>query len=206
MERFAFPADQVTIRVEEWLRAYALVLRGGAALFDPSESVSREEWRSYTDKLHAPETVAGIQGIGFAALIPRAQLDHHIAMVRAAGFPDYTVSPAGERELYSAIVYLEPFRDRNLRAFGYDKFAEPVRRAAMIQARDSGRAVLSGKVALVQETGSDLQSVCAGLPPRGLLPPLAFLPLIEDHPLAVELAQGFGIARPMPAAQIPEWV
>ncbi|MBF0428785.1 MAG: CHASE domain-containing protein [Magnetococcales bacterium] len=36
------------------------------------------------------------------------------------------------------IIYLEPFKDRNLRAFGYDMLSEPVRRAAMGMARDSG--------------------------------------------------------------------
>ncbi|WP_151447916.1 CHASE domain-containing protein [Lacisediminimonas profundi] len=43
---------------------------------------------------------------------------------------------------------LEPFRGTNLRAFGYDMFAEPFRRAAMESARDTGRATLSGKVGL----------------------------------------------------------
>ena len=66
--------------------------------------------------------------------------------------------PAGERPLYTSIIYLEPFRDRNLRAFGYDMFSEPVRRAAMEQARDSGAPALSGKVELVQETGKEVQA------------------------------------------------
>ncbi len=40
---------------------------------------------------------------------------------------------------------------RNLRAFGFDMYSEPVRRAAMEAARDTGAAALSGKVVLVQE-------------------------------------------------------
>lgn len=39
----------------------------------------------------------------------------------------------------------------NQRAFGFDMFSEPVRRAAMERSRDTGRAALSGKVILVQE-------------------------------------------------------
>ncbi|MBF0417446.1 MAG: response regulator, partial [Magnetococcales bacterium] len=53
---------------------------------------------------------------------------------------------------------LEPFKDRNLRAFGFDMFSEPVRRAAMEQARDNGNSSVSGKVKLVQETVKDVQS------------------------------------------------
>jgi signal transduction histidine kinase len=37
-------------------------------------------------------------------------------------------------------------------------FSEPVRRKAMIAARDSGRAALSGKVLLMQETDEDIQA------------------------------------------------
>ncbi|ACL72932.1 diguanylate cyclase/phosphodiesterase with PAS/PAC and Chase sensor(s) [Thioalkalivibrio sulfidiphilus HL-EbGr7] len=157
IDHFSFAADQVTVKIDERLRAYALVLRGGAALFDASEEVTRDEWRAFTDKLSASETVVGIQGIGFSLLIRPEELEDHITRIRAEGFPEYQVWPAGERELYSAIVYLEPFRGRNLRAFGYDMFSEPVRRAAMIQARDTGMAALSGRVELVQETGTGVQ-------------------------------------------------
>ncbi len=44
------------------------------------------------------------------------------------------------------------------RQFGFDMYAEPVRRAAMDQARDTGEAALSGKVELVQETGTQVQA------------------------------------------------
>ena len=66
--------------------------------------------------------------------------------MRAEGFPDYAIHPAGERDPYTNIIYLEPFADRNLRAFGYDMYAEPVRREAMERARDTGLPALSGKI------------------------------------------------------------
>ncbi|WP_196800589.1 EAL domain-containing protein [Thioalkalivibrio sp. ALJ16] len=157
-DRFAFAADQVTIRIEERLDAYALVLRGAAGLFDASEEVTREEWRDYVRKLRVSDTLKRVQGIGFARLLQPDELAAHIAEVRAEGFPDYRVFPDEPREVYTSIVYLEPFDARNRRAFGYDMFSEPVRRAAMIQARDSGRAALTGRVQLVQETEHDVQA------------------------------------------------
>jgi hypothetical protein len=75
-------------------------------------------------------------------------LDRHTRAVRREGFPDYAVHPGGPRDPYTAIVFVEPFSGRNLRAFGFDMFQEPVRRAAMERARDQGRAALSGKVSL----------------------------------------------------------
>lgn len=155
---FAFTCDQIAIKIRERLTAYALILRGGAGLFVRSGRVGRDEWRAFVDLLRADESVPGIQGLGFAVQLRPDQLADHIDEVRAEGFPNYTVRPPGQRELYSAIVYLEPFRDRNLRAFGFDMYSEPVRRAAMERACDSGDAALSGKVELVQEDGNDVQA------------------------------------------------
>ncbi|HEU0153826.1 MAG TPA: CHASE domain-containing protein [Arenimonas sp.] len=155
--QMGFAAEQVSIKIGERLRAYEMILRGGAGLFAGSNDVSREDWRRFVEEFQASALVPGVQGIGFARAIAPDQLAAHEAAVRAEGFPDYRVRPEGPRELYTSILYLEPFRDRNLRAFGYDMYSEPVRRAAMVQARDTGEAALSGKVVLVQETEAQVQ-------------------------------------------------
>lgn len=156
--QFAFVCDQITLKIQERLNAYALILRGGSGLFSASEDITRQDWRTYVETLRADKSIQGIEGIGFSTLIPAEQLEQHIAQVRQQGFPDYTVKPSGIRPVYSSIVYLEPFTRRNLRAFGYDMYSEPVRRAAMEQARDTGQAALSGKVQLVQETETNIQA------------------------------------------------
>jgi len=155
---FDFICNEVQTNIAKRLAASAQLLHSGAGLFDASQTVSREQWRAFTNRLQIEQQLPGIQGVGFARLIPPAQLDQHIQEIRDEGFPDYTVRPGGERDIYSSIVYLEPFSDRNLRAFGYDMFSEAVRRAAMEQARDENRAILSGKVVLVQETSQDVQA------------------------------------------------
>jgi PAS domain S-box-containing protein len=137
---------------------HARILLSGAALFHASGAVTREQWRIFTSCLKVEEHLPGIQGLGFSLLIPRAELSLHTQGIRREGFPDYQVRPAGERELYSSIIYLEPFSGRNLRAFGYDMFSELVRRTAMERARDTDAPALSGKVVLVQETGQEVQA------------------------------------------------
>ena len=156
--QFASLCDQITLKIRERLTAYALLLQGGQGLFAASAAVTREEWRSYVEAVEASETVPGLQGIGFAEFITKEDLDVHVARLRGEGFPGYEVQPAGERDSYAAIVYLEPFAERNLRALGYDMFSESVRRQAMERARDTGTATLSGKVTLVQEDGHDVQA------------------------------------------------
>ena len=155
---FEFDNEQVAPRIEGRLHAHRQVLLGGAALFDSSDSVARNEWHDFAKRMQIDQQFQGIQGLGFAQLIPKPQLAGHIAAIRKQGFPQYAVRPEGEREIYSSIIYLEPFKDRNLRAFGFDMYSEPVRRAAMAQARDNNSAALSGKVTLVQETNKDVQA------------------------------------------------
>ncbi|HET8722976.1 MAG TPA: CHASE domain-containing protein [Anaeromyxobacteraceae bacterium] len=155
--RFEAAARRVATKITERLDSYDLMLRGAAGLFAASNEVSRGEFRRYVEELHLETRYRGVQGIGFAAIIPPGTLAAHEAAVRAEGFPGYAVHPAGEREITTSIVYLEPFSGRNLRAFGFDMFSEPVRRKAMAAARDGGDVATTGKVRLVQETEEDVQ-------------------------------------------------
>ncbi|MBK7453331.1 MAG: CHASE domain-containing protein [Anaerolineales bacterium] len=155
---FDFISSEIQLNIADRLSANAQVLFSGAALLESSGTVTREGWHIFIEQLRIEEQLPGIQGVGFALLIPPEQLDQHIQQIRDEGFPQYTVRPEGDRGIYSSIIYLEPFAGRNLRAFGYDMFSEPVRRAAMEQARDENTAVLSGKVVLVQETNEDVQA------------------------------------------------
>ena len=157
-QEFVSLCTDVKQQISRRLDDHARILLSGAALFNASEVVTREEWRCFTQYQKVEKQLPGIQGIGFALLIPRAELTRHIQEIRSEGFPEYKVKPEGDREFYTSIIYLEPFADRNLRAFGYDMFSDPVRRAAMEQARNTDSAALSGKVVLVQETGRTVQA------------------------------------------------
>lgn len=155
---FDFRVRDAASRIEQRLLAYEQILRGASGLFDSSRDVSRREFARYVLALHVEEDFPGIQGVGYSIIVQPGELARHIAGIRREGFPDYTVRPGGPRPLYTSIIFLEPFRDRNLRAFGYDMFSEPVRRAAMERARDTGHTAISGKVKLVQETEKDVQA------------------------------------------------
>lgn len=101
---------------------------------------------------------SGVQGLGFSQRILPAEKKAHIRQIREEGFPDYDIHPDGERPEYTSIIFLEPFDWRNQRAFGYDMFSEPTRKEAMVIARDTGSAALSGKITLLQETEKDVQA------------------------------------------------
>ncbi|MCJ7526239.1 MAG: CHASE domain-containing protein [Candidatus Aminicenantes bacterium] len=150
--------DSIILRITERLHNYMMILQGGAGLFAASEEVTRDEWRAYFKYRQVETFFPGIQGVGFSKVVRPSELARHIQGIRAEGYPDYSLWPEGERDVYTAIIFLEPFDARNRRAFGYDMFSEPVRRAAMERARDSGAVSISGKMTLVQETEKDVQT------------------------------------------------
>jgi diguanylate cyclase len=152
-----FRASESILRIGQRLQVYEQVLRATRGLFAASSDITRDEFHRFVDTLKLAQNYPGIQGIGFAAVVPPSEKERHIAAVRREGFPGYAITPAGRRELYTSIVYLEPFAGANLRAFGYDMYTDPVRRAAMERARDTGLAAASAKVTLVQEDGTDVQ-------------------------------------------------
>jgi len=154
---FLAQCAEIKTEIANKLDDHARILWSAAALFHASSQVSRREWHLFIEKQNIETQLPGTQAIGFALWIPREELSRHIQTVRDEGFPDYTVHPAGERDVYTPIVYLEPFSGRNLAAFGYDMFSDPVRRAAMRRARDGDAAALSRRVTLIQETDEDVQ-------------------------------------------------
>ena len=167
---FEIKAAQAIQTLELRMRDYVQILIGAKAFFVSSDTVSRKDWQKYYATLKLEENYPGIQGIGYAQVIRPQEMPDHLNQIRAEGFTNYAVRPEGKRNLYTSIIYLEPFDERNQRAFGFDMFSDTTRRSAMQMARDTRQPSLSGKVRLVQETGIDEQ---AGF--------LIYLPVYEDN-------------------------
>ena len=155
---FQLICDDIKNKIDTRLHNNAQLLRSGAALFMASDSVTRLEWKEFCERLQIARNLPGIQGVGYSLIIRKNEFPRHIQRMKNKGFIQYSINPSGEREIYTSVIYLEPFSDRNLRAFGYDMFAEHTRRKAMELSRDSDIAMLSGKVDLVQETDKDSQA------------------------------------------------
>ncbi|EMR12804.1 hypothetical protein MPL1_08417 [Methylophaga lonarensis MPL] len=155
---FEIEFRELKARVVNKVSAYQQVLRAAQGLFEASDDVTRDEFRIFVSKLKLDQFYPGIQGVGLSKVVPADRMQDHLEAMRAEGFPDYAVLPEGEREMYTAIVYLEPFTGKNIRALGFDMYSEARRREAMQTARDSGEPVISGRVKLFQDS-ADAQDV-----------------------------------------------
>ncbi|MBB5710500.1 CHASE domain-containing protein [Sphingomonas xinjiangensis] len=134
------------------------LLRGLAGFFNAAGDVDRDAFRTYVTRLRLAQNYSGVLGLGFAEA---AEGSAGIARIEARGRAEHGAGfrlwPAGTRDIYSAILFLEPLGRRNQTALGYDMASEPVRHAAMLRARTTGLTAMSGKVQLVQEIGTDKQ-------------------------------------------------
>ena len=152
-EAFDYRTRDMGYAIGRRLLVYEQVLRGARGYLRGSVDLSRAEFAEYYEVLRLDQSFPGLEALAIASVIPPGALAAHEARVRAEGFPGYRVHPA-DGQPRTAISHIQPFNARNLRAFGFDMYSEPVRRTAMAVARDSGQAALSGKVVLVQEGGA----------------------------------------------------
>lgn len=168
--RFNFRSEEITEAIVNRMKVYEGLLNGGAALFKASNHVSREEWRQFVNTLNIDKHWPGVQAFGYSIPVKPENMEKHVNQMRSEGFPEYEIKPGGTRELYTSIIYIEPFDWRNQRAFGYDMWSNDIRREAMMRSRDYGVSATSGAITLVQETDEDIQ--------KGFL---TYIPVYENN-------------------------
>ncbi|MFO1379815.1 MAG: PAS domain S-box protein [Chitinivorax sp.] len=172
-ENFLYQAKQQQQIIVERLNDYLQQLRGGVGLFNASQDVSRDEWRLYIQSLGLAETLPGAQAIGFARHVTAQDKTEFEQARRAEGFGDFRIWPAGAREHYFSVDYVEPLSAINRKALGYDGYSEPIRRAAMQRAAASGEVAMSGRIGLVQDARPQQAGVIVYLPVYRQRQPLA---------------------------------
>ena len=149
---FELRVRDVKDRIEHRMAAYEHVLHGTAGFIASSNTVSRQEFKTYIASLDLGKNYPGITGIGIARIVPKEQLAKHISEMRKQGFPSYTVFPRGNHLFYAPIIMRYPFSERSRAALGFDPYSEPLRRMAMDKARNSGAAAPTSKLIMVTET------------------------------------------------------
>ena len=145
---------QTAGRIEQRMASYEQMLRGVQGLFTAADTVDRARFDTYVDALLAGADFAGLQAIVFGPLVSAERAGSHVQAQRAQGAADYTIRPEGERLFYAPVTYAAPAGGGIERALGYDLLSDPVRRAALDQARDSGSVAITGRLRLMTEAGA----------------------------------------------------
>ena len=163
-ERFDAEAEEISQRIVQRMNLYESGLRGAQALFNAQPEPTRAQWRDFAAGLDLANNFPGVMGLGYAVFLRHDQRAGLERQVRQEGYPEFRIwslNPADAARPPPSSVpvyYLEPFDERNRRAFGYDMFSEPIRKVALRNAARSGMPALSAKVELVQSARAGHQS------------------------------------------------
>ncbi len=151
MQSFESKCRGVESKIQIQLKACAQTLYSSSAFIAGSDSITRTEWNEFQTLNKSLTELPGIQGIGYITIVPRQRLAHFEKQIKEEGLVDFKIRPEGDRESYTTVIYLEPFKGKNVNVIGYDAFTETVRQKVMISARDHDVATISDKIILIQD-------------------------------------------------------
>ncbi|HZF45378.1 MAG TPA: CHASE domain-containing protein [Sphingomonadaceae bacterium] len=143
-------AGAIASALERRANANASYLRAGAALFSTLEDSPADHFRRFVSELRLDTDFRGADGIGWAQRVDPAEVADFDRLVMLEYGEDVHIRPAiGPGQPYAVpVTFLEPDTQRNRRALGYNMYAEPNLRAAMLEAERTARPSASGKVSL----------------------------------------------------------
>jgi signal transduction histidine kinase/CHASE1-domain containing sensor protein len=158
--QFERMATQVNAILGQSIARYSDSVRSIRNFYGASEDVTREEFARFVEPtlrqfpaIQALEWIPKVDPGDRADFEWAARRDGLLDFTFSEIGSDQTLTPAGSRSAYYPVYFLEPL-DRNRRAAGFDLASDPTRLAALIKARDSGKAVATQRIPLLEETST----------------------------------------------------
>lgn len=157
---------------------YEHAATGAQALFAASDSVERGEWQRYVRALDLNQNYPDVRSVGYVQYAKnQAELDALQTAARRDGVSQFTVFPAGQRDQYMIVYYVDPLNATTSQTLGYDLLTDNQLSKAMQLAQNGNAPTISGKVVLLQEE----KSSAAGF--------LMFVPVYQNGQSTNTLAQ-----------------
>ena len=162
LEELADVAEPRAKALREQILKSMEVLHSIASFHATRAEISREEFRSFVRAAltRQPE----LQALSWDPRVSQKERSAWEARARADGFPNFRftekeaqnmILPASSRSEYYPVFFLETL-EKNELALGFDVCSEEVRRRALENARDTGRATATPPLRLAQEQASQL--------------------------------------------------
>src|SRR5262249_14610150 len=162
--RFERQARDALAVLKERIQFYSDSLYGLRALFASQGPVSRLEFHRFIESLDLKNRFPGFDVVNYAIYVPGKDKAQFVESVRRdvsldpRGYPDFAITPPGERPEYYVLAYVEPMAGFEF-AFGRDLGANPDAAdpqpllVALHSARDSGKLTASGVPLRIQAGG-----------------------------------------------------
>jgi diguanylate cyclase (GGDEF)-like protein/PAS domain S-box-containing protein len=104
-------------------------------------------------------SLKGMQGLGYIAVVPDADVAGFETMRRAEGLRGYQVEPAGRRPFTTAVVYMEPREWHDPRGIGFDRYTLPAHQQAMNWSAITGDPAITSAVSLAPGSSAEKGNV-----------------------------------------------
>jgi two-component system OmpR family sensor kinase len=136
--------------ITQSLNQYSLLLDDGTSLLAANNNnVNQNQWLTFFKSYNLANNYPGVDAVSFGQYVMGNQLAGYLSNLTSQGQPNFTITPPGSRNVYVPVTYIGYVSPTSLQAMGYDQFSNPVRRAAILQAINSGKVTMSGIVSLV---------------------------------------------------------
>ena len=150
-------------RINNRFQTYEKVLWGAAGLIAASDEISPRNWHTYVARLHLLDSDPGATAMAVVQPVRNEELADFAREHQRSEGPAFTIhnlgAAAGAAEPVAehlVVVCAEPVAV-SAKSIGADLSADPIRRVAAQQARDSGTAVLTKSTMLGDRSGEGLQ-------------------------------------------------
>ncbi len=153
-------AKAVTESLTQNLERYQQVLYGIERFYASSQhEVDQKSFQSFVQSTLVQ--FPGLQALEWIPRVAESQRDLYEQRMQQEGFPKFefrerltegNLIRAASRPEYFPVYYVVPLVG-NEKVLGFDLASNPSRRVALQKARDSGQAVMTDRMTLVQETG-----------------------------------------------------
>ncbi|MEL0658515.1 CHASE domain-containing protein [Psychromonas arctica] len=148
--QFEREAEKVVNLIKQRMTLYENILWGGVAYIDAVDSdITSQQWSTYSKSLQIDINYPGINGFGVIHNVQPDEFDNYLQK-QYQQRPDYKVHPTHTNPEYWPITFVEPLAS-NKQAIGLDIAFESNRYSSIKKARDSGKALLTAPIILVQD-------------------------------------------------------
>lgn len=165
VQRFeAHALPQVTM-IERTADRFLEVVQSIGAFYAATAVVHRDEFRAFVEP--SLRRYPGIQALEWIPRVPDSERAAYEARAHESGHTDFRITErnadkqmvvAARRAEYFPVYFVEPV-EGNQKALGFDLASNAARLAALDQARDTGQAVATQRITLVQESGRQFGSL-----------------------------------------------
>ncbi|MGH7245665.1 MAG: CHASE domain-containing protein, partial [Candidatus Levyibacteriota bacterium] len=146
LSSFRREIDNTTSALALRLDIYQALLYSGKGLIESNNAImSPEKWHTYVATLQFDKNYPGVHTYSYGFIFSDQQKAAFLSQMHQQVGKNFTISPAGKRQTYAVVSYIEPLTDQTKTGLGVDILPDAARAKDLEKAIQTGSIVVSGK-------------------------------------------------------------